>query len=395
MVLTSCSPSEGRAFLLLDSGELYEGTSFGAVGTSIGEVVFNTSMTGYQEVLTDPSYSGQLVVMTYPHIGNYGVNPADIESGRVQPAGLIIRQLARRPSNFRSQATLNQYLSRAGVCAVADVDTRAVTRRIREGGATMGLIATGHAVDRLDELKRRLATAPSYGQLDYVKKVTVPEPTRVTADDQGNHGPGPTALTLSPLDPTSHQPPEQRHIVVIDYGVKYSILRNLISRDFIVTLVPSWTSAEAVLALSPGAVLLSNGPGNPALLQQPVEVIGDLLGKTPIYGICLGHQLLAQALGGRTFKLKYGHRGANQPVLDLASGKVKITSQNHGYAVDSKGFDKETQITELNLNDETAEGMENLPLRARSVQYHPEAGPGPNDARDFFDRIDTQRFEVA
>ena len=370
------------AVLVLETGECYQGFSCGGNGSSVGEVVFNTSMTGYQEVLTDPSYAGQLVVMTYPHIGNCGVNSADVESGAIQPAGFIVRDLARRPSNHRSELSLNQYLSDAGVVATQGIDTRALTRRIREGGAVMGIIAHDASSQDRDQLLSELEAQPRYDQLDFVKSVSCDHTTGV--EGTSLHDPqAPLHLTFQRQDNGSHPDP-RRHVVVIDYGVKYSILRSLIAVGCEVTLVPSDTRAADVLALSPGAVLLSNGPGDPARLTSEVAEVRSLLGKVPVFGICLGHQVLAQALGGRTFKLKYGHRGGNQPVKDLRTGQVAITSQNHGYAVDPDGLGSTVEVTQINLNDETVEGLRHKELPAASVQYHPEAGPGPNDAKGFF-----------
>ena len=370
------------AVLVLETGECYEGFACGGTGTTVGEVVFNTSMTGYQEVLTDPSYAGQLVVMTYTHIGNYGVNSADVESRAVQPAGFVVRNLARRPSNHRSELPLGQYLSEAGLVTTQGIDTRALTRRIREGGAVMGIIAHDATPQGRDRLLEELGRHPRYDEVDYVRDVSCQATTRVTGtklpDEQA-----PLELEFQP--PNDDPPPDpERHVVVIDYGVKYSILRNLLTVGCDVTLVPSNTPADDVLALSPTAVLLSNGPGDPARLSTEVDQVRAILGKIPIYGICLGHQVLAQALGAKTFKLKYGHRGGNQPVKDTRTGRVAITSQNHGYAVDPDGLDPQVEVTHVNLNDGTVEGIRHKELRAESVQYHPEAGPGPNDAIGFF-----------
>ena len=373
------------AVLVLETGECYEGLSCGRAGSTVGEVVFNTSMTGYQEVLTDPSYAGQLVVMTYPHIGNYGVNAADVESKEVQPAGFVVRDLARRPSNHRSGQSLGEYLSDAGLVATQGIDTRALTRRIREGGAVMGILA--HDASRADRerLLQELEAQPRYDELDFVSSVSCDHASAVegtrTDDPQA-----PLQLSFGPTDNGS--PPDRaRHVVVIDYGVKYSILRSLIAVGCNVTLVPSNTRAADVLALSPAMVLLSNGPGDPARLDAEVAEARALLGKVPVYGICLGHQVLARALGGATFKLKYGHRGGNQPVKDLRTEQVAITSQNHGYAVDADSLGPNVEVTQINLNDGTVEGMRHRSLPAASVQYHPEAGPGPNDAKGFFTEL--------
>jgi carbamoyl-phosphate synthase small subunit len=375
------------ALLVLETGELYEGTAWGRPGTAVGEVVFNTALTGYQEVLTDPSYAGQLVTMTYPHIGNYGVNAADVESLAVQPAGFIVREVTRRPSNFRSEQSLGDYLEAAGVTAIGEVDTRALTRRLREGGAVMGLIAHDATAAAGPRLLEQLRAAPDYGELDFVGRVASAGPRRVVVGDEETAA-GPS-LRLVPLE-QAPAPRPGRHVVVLDFGVKHSILRNLVARDVDVTVLPAGTPASEVLATGGRCVLLSNGPGDPARLSPAVVQIRELLGQTPIYGICLGHQLLAMALGATTYKLKYGHRGANQPVLDRRTGRVAITSQNHGYAVDPVGLPEAAEVTEINLNDGTVEGLSYAALRVESVQYHPEAGPGPHDARGFFDRLVTE-----
>lgn len=371
------------AVLVLETGETYEGFACGASGKTVGEVVFNTSMTGYQEVLTDPSYAGQLVVMTYPHIGNYGINDQDIESAKVQPAGFIMRELTRRASNFRSGTSLQDYLDDASVVGITGLDTRALTRRIRDGGAVMGIIAHDSTAQDKAELLAELRSRPTYGDIDFVAEVSVPNTQTVTAEPCADPT-FPSTLTFSDSDGSA---PASDHVVVLDYGVKYSILRQLLGTGLKVTLAPSSTPAEDILALSPSAILLSNGPGDPARLTEEVETVRELLGKKPVFGICLGHQILAQALGGTTFKLKYGHRGGNQPVKNCDSHSVAITSQNHGYAVSTEGLPEDVEITQINLNDGTVEGLRHASLDAYSVQYHPEAGPGPNDAAYFFDEI--------
>lgn len=376
------------AVLVLQTGEVFSGVGCGAEGMAIGEVVFNTSLSGYQEVLTDPSYAGQLVTMTSVHIGNYGVNPADVESAKVQPAGFIVRDLCRRPSNYRSRQPLQDYLTEAGVTAIKEVDTRALTRRIRDGGAVMGLIAHDADSSQAEALLARLRAEPDYGERDFVEQVSCKMPMRVVRVEPEAEPDAGQPLPIR-LVPAREMPPTDltRHVVVVDFGVKYSILRNLLERGADLTLMPSSASAEQVLARGPGAVLLSNGPGDPARLTSAVAEVTQLLGQTPVFGICLGHQLLARAVGASTFKLKYGHRGSNQPVLDVATGGVAITSQNHGYAVAADGLPDDVAVTHTNLNDGTVEGLSHRSLKAVSVQYHPEAGPGPRDARAFFDQV--------
>ena len=367
-----------KALLALEDGLVLWGRSFTGPGESCGEVVFNTAMTGYQEVLTDPSYKGQIVTMTYPLMGNYGVNPEDIESRGIHVEGFIVKEYHPYPSNWRAQGNLADYLQAAGKLGVEGLDTRAITKRLREVGAMRGIIST---LD-LDpaSLVRRARELPSMEGLDLVPLVTCDRPywwPEVPAEDSG---PGDLAALWA-------QKPGPK-VILYDYGVKFNIIRNLKARGLEVLVVPATTPAAAVLALTPDGIILSNGPGDPAAVTYAVDNVRQCLGSQPIFGICLGHQLLGLALGGRTFKLKFGHRGANQPVKNKLSGRVEITSQNHGFAVDLASIpDPAVELTHINLNDGTLEGLRHPGLRAFSVQYHPEASPGPHDADYLFEEF--------
>ncbi len=372
------------ALVVLADGTWFAGQSFGASGRSVGEVVFNTSMSGYQEILTDPSYRGQLVTMTAPHIGNYGVNQLDVESDRVQVAGFIVREASRNASNYRATGTLQDYLVDAGVPGITGVDTRALTRRIRDAGAIMGAIVHGAVPADAESIAADLAKGPQYGDLDYVSLVSTSTPQRVAlVDTDDRYVPQVVRLDADLGDWSSDGP----LVVVIDYGVKYAILRHLAGRGFRVLLVPHDTPADEILARNPAGVMLSNGPGDPGSMDGAVSRVAELLGKVPVFGICLGHQLLSRAIGGETFKLKFGHRGPNQPVLEQATGKVQITAQNHGYAVTLDNPKVPVTVSYKNLNDGTVEGIEIPSLRAFSAQHHPEAAPGPHDAAGLFDRF--------
>ncbi|NUP99528.1 MAG: glutamine-hydrolyzing carbamoyl-phosphate synthase small subunit [Armatimonadetes bacterium] len=376
------------AWLLLEDGTLYAGRSIGAPGESVGEVCFNTSMTGYQEVLTDPSYHGQMVAMTYPLIGNYGVNQADCESLRPHVAGFIVRELATIPSNFRAEMSLGEYLKQHGVVAIDGVDTRALTRKLRISGAMMGILSTtdGDAAS----LAAKLKAAPRYVGVDLVKEVTTPEPY-VWTGDRATLTRGRANGQMSLFDQYEQQEPTggRFRVVCLDCGVKFNSLRELAARDCHVTVVPADTTAEEILALKPDGVYLSNGPGDPEVLEYIHETVRALMAmEMPLFGICLGHQMLGLAVGGRTFKLKFGHRGGNQPVKDLQTEHVEITSQNHGFAVAGDSLAGTGMVvTHQNLNDGTVEGMRHESLPVFSVQYHPEASPGPHDANYLFDRF--------
>jgi carbamoyl-phosphate synthase small subunit len=367
-----------KALLALEDGLVLWGRSFTGAGECAGEVVFNTAMTGYQETLTDPSYKGQIVTMTYPLMGNYGVNSEDIESRGVQVEGFIVKEYHPYPSNWRSQGNLADYLKASGRLGVEGLDTRAITKRLREVGAMRGIIST---LD-LDpaSLVRRARELPSMEGQDLVPLVTCA---------RAYWWPDFPAEGCETLDLAAlwAQKPGKK-IVLYDYGVKFNIIRNLKDRGLEVLVVPATTPAAAVLALKPDGIVLSNGPGDPAAVTYAVDNVRQCLGAQPMFGICLGHQLMGLALGGRTFKLKFGHRGANQPVKNFVSGRVEITSQNHGFAVDLASIpDPAVELTHVNLNDGTLEGLRHPKLRAFSVQYHPEASPGPHDADYLFDEF--------
>ena len=361
--------------LALQDGLILSGECFGAEGTATGEVVFNTSMTGYQEVLTDPSYAGQIVTMTYPLVGNYGTNSQDIESydSKVQVSGFIIKELPPLPSNFRSQQSLGDYLAAAGVMGLAGVDTRALVRHIRVAGAMNGIMSTEIADDV--ELVSRARRIPSMTGLDLVKIVTPAKAYDWKAGYDCDFA-------------QAHRDHGQKvyDVVAIDCGAKMNILRNLVECGCNVHVVPATATAKEILARKPNGVFVSNGPGDPAAVTYAVEMLKGLIGKVPIFGICLGHQLLALAMGAKTYKLKFGHRGANHPVRNEATGKVEITSQNHGFAVDEKSLVATgAAVTHINLNDKTVEGFSHSDKCLFSVQYHPEASPGPHDATYLFD----------
>lgn len=366
---------------------MYRGESFGATPPAEGEICFNTSMTGYQEILTDPSYRGQIVTMTYPLIGNYGVNPLDVESASVQVRGFVIEELSPVASNWRSNEDLAPWLVRHGVCGIQHIDTRALTRRLRTRGAMRACIAA--AETGADAAVER-ARAAAYEGVDFVSQVSVAEPFQWDANGSasGDWVPFDPRREGLVADPDGNQflpaAAKRRKIVAYDFGTKQNILRSLRHRGFEVQVVPSTTPASEVLAAKPDGIFLSNGPGDPATLDYARKNVAALVGEVPMFGICLGHQILALALGGRTFKLKFGHRGANHPVKDLRTGKIAITSQNHGYAVDPDSLPPEVEITHINLNDGTVAGLRHKELPVFSVQYHPEASPGPQDAAYFF-----------
>ena len=364
------------SILTLENGAVFAGTSFGAKGETIGEVCFNTSMTGYQEILTDPSYCGQLVTMTYPHIGNYGVNLEDVESTKVQAAGFIIREENIVPSNFRSTQSLGEYLQDENIVGIQGIDTRMLTCMIRDDGAMNGIIST---MD-LDEksLLKKVKAAPSMRGQDLVKAVTCIDnySWNLGIRDQGS-------------EPKANGQKRKVHykIAVIDFGIKYNILRLLEACGCYITVFPANTNADEILTFNPDGIFLSNGPGDPEAVTYGRETVKKLLGKKPIFGICLGHQILALALGGKTYKLKFGHRGCNHPVKNISNNKVEITSHNHGFAVEPGSLSDDVNITHISLNDQTVEGLKCTEVPAFSVQYHPESSPGPHDSRYLFEEF--------
>ncbi|HEY8908908.1 MAG TPA: glutamine-hydrolyzing carbamoyl-phosphate synthase small subunit [Desulfosporosinus sp.] len=352
-----------KAALVLETGKILMGESFGATGEALGEVVFNTGMTGYQEVLTDPSYAGQMVCMTYPLIGNYGINSMDDQSEKVQVQGFIVKEATRNPSHWQMEKNFSRTLAQSGIVGIKGIDTRALTRIIREHGVLRGVITT--EIEHLDEWADKLKgwIAPT----DVVAKVSTPEIYTLPADQTGQ------ALY---------------HVVVIDFGIKRNILHAMQASGFRLTVVPYTTSMEQILDLEPDGVFLSNGPGDPKVVEVGIETIRGLIGKRPIFGICLGHQLLSLALGGDTYKMKFGHRGGNQPVQDLQSKRVTITSQNHGYAIAEESLEQTPLlVTHRNLNDQSVEGVKHCDLPVFSVQYHPEAGPGPSESLYLFEEF--------
>ena len=351
-----------QALLLLADGKVYKGSSFGAIGEVVGEVCFNTGMTGYQEILTDPSYSQQIVTMTSPHIGNYGINNNDTESSKIQVAGFIIKEESAIPSNWRSEKSIGEYLKENNIVGIKKIDTRSITRHIRDNGAMNGIISS---IDTdLDSLKSKLDKSPSMSGLDLAKNVTCRNAYTFKNDNSKKY-----------------------KVAAIDFGIKTNILRQLRSNDCSIKVFPANTSYDDLLAFSPHGVFLSNGPGDPSAVSYGIDLIKKILGQFPIFGICLGHQILALALGAKTFKLKFGHRGINHPVKNLKTGLVEITSQNHGFAVDLNSLPNSVKSTHINLNDNTSAGIESISYCAFSVQYHPEASPGPHDSRYLFKKF--------
>jgi carbamoyl-phosphate synthase small subunit len=362
-----------KALLLLEDGTLFEGAGFGAPGEAFGEVVFNTSITGYQEILTDPSYRGQIVSMTFPQIGNCGVNEADRESRRTWLSGFVVKELSAVASSWRATGDLASFLAAGGVVGIQGIDTRALTRHLRIHGAKHGVISTSDADPA--SLERKLAAAPRIVGVDLVREVTCDLPYEWSEPVEGR--PAPAAAPGG----------RRRHVVVLDCGVKFNILRHLVSTGFRVTVVPASTGAEEIMARNPDGVLLSNGPGDPEPVAYVVDTVRALIGRVPLFGICLGHQMLGLALGGRTYKLKFGHHGGNHPVKDLETGRIAITSQNHGFNVDMESLVGGVRATHVNLFDGTTEGLEDRERGLFGVQYHPEAGPGPHDADRLFARF--------
>ena len=368
-----------KALLALEDGTLFKGRSFTGPCEAVGEVVFNTSMSGYQEILTDPSYSGQMVTMTYPLIGSYGINDQDIESEKIQVKAFIVKEYQEFPSNWRSQGSLADYLMSNGIPGLEGIDTRALTRHIRLSGAMRASLSS-QDLDP-DSLVEKARQSPHMEGQDLVKEVTCREPM-LWQDGR------PVTLEMGLDQFQWPDEPDKWRVIAVDYGVKYNILRSLEERGCTILLVPAGLDSKTISKLDPHGLFLSNGPGDPAAVTYAVKTIKDQLGRRPIFGICLGHQIIGLALGGKTFKLKFGHRGANQPVKDLSTGKVEITSQNHGFCVDMKSLDDpDIELSHINLNDNTLEGITHKKIPLFSVQYHPEASPGPHDATYLFDRF--------
>ncbi|MEM9016156.1 MAG: glutamine-hydrolyzing carbamoyl-phosphate synthase small subunit [Verrucomicrobiota bacterium] len=386
------SREKKRALLALEDGTVYEGYAFGAATTQVGEVCFNTSMTGYQEILTDPSYRGQFVTMTCPLIGNYGTSDTDEESGEIHVRGFVIEELCEVPSSWRSEQSLDQYLSSAGVPGIEGIDTRALTKRLREVGAMRAALCTDGSLDAGSAVAAAKEAPPMEGS-DFVREVTTPEAYHWDPDNK-------LSREWTIVNPSSDEvleeedgemfrslPDPRFRIVAYDFGIKRNILRSLRRHGFEVEVVNSRTPASEVLDRNPDGVFLSNGPGDPAALDYIHDEVKEIIDRKPVFGICLGHQMLAHAFGGKTFKLKFGHRGGNHPVKDLRSGKIAITSQNHGFAADGDSLPDHIEVTHINLNDDTVEGMRHRDYPVFSVQYHPEAAPGPSDASYFFEEF--------
>ena len=379
-----------KAILALADGQFYEGRSFGAEGEAIGEVVFNTSMTGYQEILTDPSYEGQMVAMTYPEIGNVGVNAEDVESRKPYVKGFIVKEYCSLPSNWRATRSLHEYMREHAIVGIEGIDTRSLVRHLRDHGSQEAIIST--QTDNPEELIAKAKASPGLIGRDLVKEVSCQEPYE-WGEGRWEIGTGyrkkretdETKKRRKPRVPSLDSP--RFFVVAYDYGIKLNILRNLAESGCKVRVVPAWTSAEDVLALNPDGIFLSNGPGDPDAVPYAKENVQKLIGKKPVFGICLGHQIMGLALGGKTYKLKFGHHGGNQPVMDLATRKVEITTQNHGFAVDADSLKGAAEVTHLNLNDNTVEGLAHRELPIFSVQYHPESSPGPHDASYLFRRF--------
>lgn len=370
-----------KAILVLEDGSAYEGEAFGARNTAYGEVVFSTSMTGYQEMLTDPSYAGQILVLTYPLIGNYGINESDFESRQIQVRGFVVREYCHRPSHWQSTRTLHEFLVAYNIPGISGIDTRALTRRLRSSGVMMGILSSEMTMEEASEELKRL---PRYDSVDFVHQVSTQKIYEWQSNAQATAN-----LISSPSkgEDKGEGEAKQSHIAVIDYGLKYNILRILSQFGCLATAIPCTASAKDILSLNPDGIVLSPGPGDPALLDDIAETVRNLIGKKPIMGICLGHQLIGKALGAQTFKLKFGHRGGNHPVRDLATSRVYITAQNHGYALDADTLKGGLEASHINLNDGTVEGLRHRDLPLLSIQYHSEASPGPLDNTYLFERF--------
>jgi carbamoyl-phosphate synthase small subunit len=367
-----------KAILVLEDGSVYEGYSFGSETTAYGEVVFSTSMTGYQEMLTDPSYAGQILVPTYPLIGNYGISESDFESKQIQVRGFAVREYCSQPSHWQSTRSLHEFLLAYGIPGISGIDTRALTRRLRSSGVMMGILSSEMTTE---EASKELKNSPKYDFTDFVHQVS----TEKKYEWQSNTPATATLLSQSLRGALATK--QSLKILVVDYGLKYNILRILSHLGCQASAIPCTASAKDVLALNPDGIVLSPGPGDPALLDDITDTVEKLIGQKPIMGICLGHQLIGKALGAQTFKLKFGHRGGNHPVRDLASGRVYITAQNHGYAIDADTLKGGLEVSHINLNDGTVEGLRHQDLPILSIQYHSEASPGPLDNMYLFERF--------
>ncbi len=374
-----------RAVLALEDGLVFEGEAFGHPGETNGEVVFNTSLQGYQEILTDPSYKSQIVTMTYPHIGNYGINEADSESRKPWVEGFVIKELSPVVSNWRSEMSLDEYLKKHKIVGMCGIDTRKLVKHLRDYGAKKGIISALNLDSK--RLVKKAKESPSIVGIDLVKEVTCEKSYEYNQTfPEGFSWPQPLTLTLSPQGRGKGEG-KKHFIVCVDGGVKYSILKKLNQHGFRVKVVPAKTTADEILKLKPEGVFYSNGPGDPEPVTYVWQSMRSLIGKVPVFGICLGHQMMGLALGGKTFKLKFGHQGGNHPVIDLSTKRVKITSQNHGFCVDPDSLPKDVELTHLNLNDKTCEGLRHKKYPAFSVQYHPENSPGPHDSDYLFNRF--------
>ena len=388
------SDVRGNVYLVLEDGSVFTGTRLGAEGETTGEVVFNTSMTGYQEMLTDPSYGGQILVPTYPMIGNYGTSEADVESTRIQVNGFVVRDDCEEPSHPLSEGTIHDYLVDNGIPGISGVDTRAITRKLRSAGVMMGIITPN---DDVETALTTLSKAPRYGEFDVVENVSTDdiyewtgdagEKSRAFFDLRDRARQGGMGIDVERGIGQRDLGDNYMKVVVNDYGVKLNILRSLRARGCEVIVVPDDASAEDILGHKPDGVMLSPGPGDPELLDRSVATAKGLAGKVPMMGICLGHQVIARAFGASTFKLHFGHRGGNQPVKDLESGRVYVTAQNHGYAVDADGLPDSLEVSHINLNDQTIEGLRHKDMPIMTIQYHSEASPGPHDSEYLFDRF--------
>ena len=371
-----------KALLVLEDGSVFSGDSLGATGRTSGEVVFNTGMTGYQEILTDPSYAGQIVTLTYPLIGNYGINPDDFESRRVQVEGFVVRSCEDVPSNWRADQNLDAYLKSKNIVGIQNVDTRALTRQLRVRGVMMGTITTE---ENAEQARARLQSSARYASIDLNRQVTTEQPYRWLAHAPRPHSLDSEVLNLEALAADGSVLPAPRfRVALLDCGVKYNIIRSLANLGCETTVYPCTATSQELLRENPDGIMLSPGPGDPAQLGYVVDTVRELVGKKPIMGVCLGNQILGQVFGSKAFKLKFGHRGSNHPVKDLRTGKVYITSQNHGYAVDPDGLQDGMEVAHINLNDGTVEGLRHKELPIFSIQYHPEASPGPADSAYFF-----------